>query len=372
MRLLIALLALLAVVPATAAAQEPTATTGAAESVGATTATLTGSAGPGASSYHFEYGTSTAYGLVTPAQQLPAADDPVAVKAAVGALTPSTTYHFRLVADGVAGADRSFKTTPAPTLPAITSLRAVDKSASSARLTARVDPGGAATTWHVEWGASAGFGNRTADQALPSGGAAVPISVALAGLPSYRRVYWRVVAVNAAGVKRSGRASFTTLRAPTALTLNRSPALASWGRSVTVYGRVRGAGVNGLAVALQQSSFPFDAGFHQVASTRSNRAGEFRFAPRPVFLATRFRAVATALVSPELATRVRSRVTIHRTDRRRRALRISGGVNPGLPAGTATLQRRTRAGAWKSVRLRALQTRDEVHSSYRFKVRREC
>jgi hypothetical protein len=382
MRLILVTLVVLAVLPASAVAQErvvgtaPVVSTGTAQAVGATTATLTGTVDPKGSArdYHFQYGTTTTYGLLTPAGTTGVALE--AVSAQLQGLTPSTTYHYRLVADGVEGLDGTF-TTAAPVSPAapqISQLRAVDKTATSARLTALVDPNRAATAYHVEWGPSTSFGNRTPDQALPAGNGGVPVSIALAGLPAHRRIYWRVVATNSAGVKFSAATSFTTARALTGVTLGGVPSVTAWSSTVTIAGRVRGAGVNGVRVALQQSAFPFSAGYVDVATARANRNGEFRFAPRPLFVATRFRAVtrlAPALVSQELGARVRARVGIRSTDRRRRSLRLRGAVNPGLPSGRALLQRLTRTGVWRTVARRALVLRDDVRSDYVFKVRRK-
>jgi hypothetical protein len=378
MRLILITFLALSLLPASAAAQEPAVTTGPADPVGQTTATLNGTVDPNgtARTWFFEYGTTTAYGLKTADESTGAGDEPVAVQAALQNLTASTTYHFRLVAGGVAGADRTFKTTAAPSNPAppaISALRATELTATSARLSAVVDPNRAATTWHVDWGTSTNFGNRTPDQTLPAGDAGVPVSIVLDGLPARRRIYWRVVASNAAGIKRSGRASFVTARAPSSVTLSVFPALTIWSRTVSISGRVLGAGVDGIVVALEQSAFPYGAGFHQVATARTNAGGEFRFAALPVFLATRFRAVpqiAPGLVSPELGTRVRSRVAIEAARRTRRSVRLRGHVNPGLPSGRATLQRRTRSGGWRAIARRALRPQDELRANYGFKVRR--
>src|SRR5918994_6878094 len=106
--------ALILLAPATAAAQgPPTVVTGTAQP-GTTTATLNGTIDPNltATSYHFEYGTTTEYGLDTPTQSAGSGDDPVPVQATVSGLTASTTYHYRLVAGDVRGADATFTTTP--------------------------------------------------------------------------------------------------------------------------------------------------------------------------------------------------------------------------------------------------------------------
>jgi hypothetical protein len=64
--------------------------------------------------YHFEYGTTTAYGSSTPDGDAGAGGAAVPVSAPATGLTPATTYHYRLVAtsaDGTAaGADMTFTT----------------------------------------------------------------------------------------------------------------------------------------------------------------------------------------------------------------------------------------------------------------------
>jgi hypothetical protein len=374
------LLILTALLPATAAAQDPVppvVVTGPAQSVGQTSATATGTVDPNgtATTYHFEYGTTTDYGLETTEQPAGAGDSEVAVQALVEKLTPATTYHYRLVARGVAGADRTFTTAaapPNPTPPGISRLAARDKTTSSVRLTARINPRGAATTYHVEWGTTTAFGNRTPDQTIPAG-PYVQISVTLDGLQPYTRIYWRVVAANAAGVARSGTANVTTPRALSGVTLNLFPAVATWSRTVSISGRVQGAGLGGLTVALEQTSFPFAAAYHQVATARVDAAGGFRFPALPVYLATRFRAVtrnAAPVTSPVLTSTVRPLVGVHASHRTRRSLRLVGGVHPGLPAGQATLQRRKPAGGWRPVKRAALQTANAVRSNYLFTVSR--
>ena len=99
----------------TALAAAPTAATGIARPVTATTATLTGTISPNgqATTYRFEYGTTTAYDSVTADQTT---TTHTSVSATVGNLTPGTTYHYRLMitspAGAKAGSDKTF-TTPA-------------------------------------------------------------------------------------------------------------------------------------------------------------------------------------------------------------------------------------------------------------------
>jgi hypothetical protein len=91
----------------------PTPTTGAATSVGETSATLNGSLGAGgARTAYFEYGTTTTYGVSTAPQNIGSSSGQSPLAATLGGLAPGTTYHFRLVAEnsgGVAyGDDRTF------------------------------------------------------------------------------------------------------------------------------------------------------------------------------------------------------------------------------------------------------------------------
>jgi hypothetical protein len=113
-------LALIAPASAPAASAKPAVTTGAAADVAIQTATLTGSVDPNAAAttYFFQFGTTSLYGAQTPTTSAGAGGSRVAVTAALTGLAPATTYHFRLVARNrnglVKGADRRFKTKPQP------------------------------------------------------------------------------------------------------------------------------------------------------------------------------------------------------------------------------------------------------------------
>jgi hypothetical protein len=103
-----------------AKAYSPTdVTTGSASGIGQTSATLTGLLNPAGATtkVHFEYGPTAAYGLRTADQLVGPATTPVSVAAAIGGLAPSSTVHFRIVAEtdfGLSpGADATFATLPA-------------------------------------------------------------------------------------------------------------------------------------------------------------------------------------------------------------------------------------------------------------------
>ncbi len=100
----------------------PAATTGPAGAVTEQSATLSGSVDANGipTSYHFEYGLTSAYGSTTPLADA-GSGGAVAATASLSGLTPATTYHFRIVATSAGGvtqgADRTF-TTASPPQPA--------------------------------------------------------------------------------------------------------------------------------------------------------------------------------------------------------------------------------------------------------------
>jgi hypothetical protein len=104
----------------------PEANTGLAAAIDATSTVLNGTVSPNGltTTYYFEYGTTTAYGLAT-ANRTTDAD--ASVSETVGGLSADTTYHYRLVATNSSGtsygSDRSFQTTQtAPIDPAPSSV----------------------------------------------------------------------------------------------------------------------------------------------------------------------------------------------------------------------------------------------------------
>jgi hypothetical protein len=108
---------------ATASASAPGVLTRPATAVGPSSAVLQGTVNPKdkPTAYAFEYGTTTAYGALSPGASAGKGKVDVAVSYPLAGLQPSTTYHFRLVASndsGTArGADVAFTTAPNPTSP---------------------------------------------------------------------------------------------------------------------------------------------------------------------------------------------------------------------------------------------------------------
>jgi hypothetical protein len=115
----------------------PGITTGATSGVAENSATVAGQITPNAraTTWHVEFGRTTAYGSRTPDQPLAAGLAPVAVTAALAGLPARTAIHYRLVAtnaDGTStGADATFTTS---TFPGVTIVKRTLKSSASGRV----------------------------------------------------------------------------------------------------------------------------------------------------------------------------------------------------------------------------------------------
>jgi hypothetical protein len=384
--LIIALLA--AAAPAAARAQDPVpitppvATTGAAESLTQTGATLTGTVdrnGDPATTYHFEYGTSAAYGLTTADTTVPAGTDPVTVKVPVTGLTRDTLYHYRLVATNSAGisrgADRSFRTLTGPRPPAVSRTAARDIASRDARLTSTVDPNGLETSVRFEFGRTTGYGSFSDRTSAGAGDRGVPISITIGSLRPYTRYHYRAVATNSAGTARSLDRSFVTPREPTGISIALTPSRVIWSGSLSVIGRVAGTSVGGTRLALERQDWPFSAGFSQIGDTRTASGdGSFRFDLPSIFVTTQYRVVTRTTHVVSSATRTASsavKVGARAQGAGPKRSRVLGTIWPRVPNGRVSLQKRSPRGHWSIVSRRAAQPLDANRSRYRFTVKRK-
>jgi hypothetical protein len=387
-RFLLILALLAAAVPAAARAQDPVpatppvATTGAAESLTQTGATLTGTIdrNGGATTYHFEYGTSAAYGLTTAETPVPdGGTDPVTVKVPITGLTRDTLYHYRLVATNPAGlsrgADRSFRSVPGPRPPAVTGTAARDVNSRGARLVTTADPNGLDTSVRFEYGRTTGYGSFTARTGAGAGDRGVAISIPLTGLRPNTRYHIRAAATNSAGTTRSLDRSFVTPREPTGVSIAVTPSRVIWSGSLSVIGRVAGTAVGGTKVALERRDWPFSASFSQLGDTRTASSdGTFRFDLPSVFVTTQYRVVTrtTKVISSAIRTASSAvKVGARSQSAGRKRSRVLGTIWPLVSKGRVSLQKRSPKGHWSIVRRRNATPLDANRSRYSFSVKRK-
>ena len=228
----------LATVATAATLAAPTAITGTVSAVGGTTATLNGTVNPAglATDWWFEYGATTSYGSKTGATAAGSGTVNVSVSRALTGLTPSTTYHYRLVAKSSGGTtngvDGLFTTASPPT---VVTGAASSVGPTSATVGGTLDPNGQSTTWWVEYGTSTSYGSKTAAQDAGSGTASKAVSTTISGLGAGKTYHFRLVAQSSAGTTNGLDASFVTAEPPVATT-SAAGSIAS--TSVKLNGRV--------------------------------------------------------------------------------------------------------------------------------------
>jgi hypothetical protein len=233
------------------------------ESVDTSSAQLQGGVYPNGTdtTYWWEYGTTTSYGQRTPAIDVGAGTAPVSVTDALSGLQPSTTYHYRLVAQNGDGTDYGYDftlttasgtsnssqqgsggsgtqstttqttttptttgTTPpgdtitapgtgtsssAPATPLVARLRVVSAGARTATLTAAVATGGSAASYSLQYGTTSALGRSLKGSLAAS---STRLSGTLRHLAPGRTYYVRAVIVNPAGSTATAVIRFRTSR----------------------------------------------------------------------------------------------------------------------------------------------------------------
>ena len=166
-------------------------------------------------SFRIEYGTSTAYGSSTPEGGAEVGEQSTdqAVATNLTGLEPGTLYHYRVSAqDGVegpqTGADGTFFTAPAA--PATGS----ELTTKKATLTGTIEPHGAATTYHFNYGPGISYGSSTPEVEAGSGNSEQSVSEHVSGLTPGTTYHVQVLATTN-GISSAGAdGTFTTPPAP--------------------------------------------------------------------------------------------------------------------------------------------------------------
>jgi uncharacterized protein YegP (UPF0339 family) len=241
--------------------------------------------------WQFQYGTTAAYGSVTP---LHTAHRARLVFSRVTGLAPATTYHFRLAAINGAGArtgpDRTFTTRPARSAaPRVTTLAAGRIATDAATLRGLVLPRGQHTTWRFEYGTSASYGSTTPDGAVDR---ARVVRFRAGSLTAGTTYHFRLVATNATGTTTGEDMTLVTTPAP-------APPVAttlSAGRVDAGQARLRGLVLPGGERATWRFEYGTTTGYgfatpmHETGRARIALAGVGRLTPGTTY---HFRLVAT-------------------------------------------------------------------------------
>jgi plastocyanin len=192
----------------------PVATTNPATFIASFSATLNALLNPHGlpTSFHFQYGTTSSYGLTT-APQNRSGNTFQAVGANVTGLTANTLYHFRVVASNGAGttmgSDRTFTTLTVTGPPVVITNAATNITTSSASINGSLDPHGLTTTVFFQYGTTTSYGSATAMQ-TQNGNTYRNITANIGGLTPHTTYHFRMVATNASGTRMGSDRIFTT------------------------------------------------------------------------------------------------------------------------------------------------------------------
>ena len=170
----------------------------------ATAATLNGTVDPNgyATTYYFEWGTSTSYGTATVPVTVAAGVGALPVTSALSGLAPGTTYHYQLVATNAQGTtyggDQTFTTMALP--PTVSTSAATAIGAVDATLNGEINPNGYTTSYYFEYGSDPSqLDSTTPTQSAGSGASAVDVAATIGGLSPPSDYFWELVATNSQG-----------------------------------------------------------------------------------------------------------------------------------------------------------------------------
>ncbi|MEI7898376.1 MAG: BACON domain-containing carbohydrate-binding protein [bacterium] len=194
-------------------ANVPVVSTNAATGITCTGATLNGSVNPNgyATNYHFEWGTTVAYGNSTTVVSAGAGSTSVPVTAPITGLTGGTTYHFRVVAVNAEGTTNGLDMTFVPCAAVVitTAASAITTTTATSGGNVTSDGGAAVTVRGVCWGTAANpttAGSHTTD----ASGLGVFTS-SLTGLLANTTYHVRAYATNTSGTSYGSDLIFITL-----------------------------------------------------------------------------------------------------------------------------------------------------------------
>ena len=192
----------------------PIVSTNPAAFIASFSATLKGSLNPNglSTTFHFQYGTTTSYGLTT-APQTQTGDTFRPVSGNINSLAARTTYHFRIVASNTAGttfgSDETVTTLPPIGFPIVTTEPATNVASFAATLNGLLDPHGLSTSVYFQYGTTTNYGRTTPIQSQ-TGNTYRNIAVNIGGLATNTTYHFRIVVANSVGTRFGSDRTFTT------------------------------------------------------------------------------------------------------------------------------------------------------------------
>jgi hypothetical protein len=321
----------------------PTVSTKAASSVTSTGAKLNGTVNPNgqATTYFFDYGTSTAYGSKTATASVAAGTRAVNVSATLTGLAPGI-YHFRLEAsnsiDTSYGSDLTFgKAGP----PAVQTGTAQGASTSGATLTGTVNPEGSSTNWYFQYGTSTGYGSQTPSKPAGSGTAMTGVSAVISKLIAGTTYHYRLVGTSHAGTTYGSDVAFTTV---SAVTIAASTVQLVYGSKATLSGAVS-TRQSGVTVSILSQPYG-SSSLNSIGTTTTGADGSWTYQVKPG-IQTTYEASTPDGISAPVAIGVRPAVSLRVITGGRFTSRVV--ASNSFAGKTVQLQRLLPGNRWQTV-----------------------
>ncbi|MFZ6013618.1 MAG: FG-GAP-like repeat-containing protein, partial [Bacteroidota bacterium] len=199
----------------------------------ATTVKIKGKMMPRAdtANYHFEYGTTPAFGSSTSIKQYTNV-----VEDTLTGLQSETKYYLRLVATNKNGS--TYFTSEFTTIslaPMVKIEQTVDVTENTATLHGQVNPNSLSTSFYFEYGPTPSLGMVTPTYLLSDTTEFLDVSASITGLQSRQTYYFRLVATNASA--SSATATETLFTASKPIITSYSPVTAPVGAEITIAGQ---------------------------------------------------------------------------------------------------------------------------------------
>jgi hypothetical protein len=334
-------------------AHAPTIETSSFADVGDSSATVTAAieANGLASTWYVRYGTSGAFGLVSPTRALGSSTGPVTVSMPLRRLVAHTSYYVQVVATNAAGTSFggqiAFATTGSPSITA-QSIR--DLTPTSVTLVGALIPDGHATRWYFQYGTSLAYGANTTVGSAGSGMGEVDVARGIANLSANTPYYFRLVAVSADGTVVGADVPFET----PGPSLGSSSSVLNFGTSATLSGNVpSGAANENVAIYGEPGTAP---SFVELATVLTGTGGNWAYVVQPG-IGTTYKVIWHDESSPSLSIAVSPSVTLREPSRGRFVTHVAAASS--LTGRVVRLQR-LEHGLWRTVAARQLNRDSSV------------
>jgi hypothetical protein len=252
--------------------------------------------------------------------------------------------------------------------PTVTTDPATDITPIGATLHGTVDPRGIASSAYFQYGATKGYGKKTAVQSAGVSPGAVPLSAGITSLKSSTTYHFRIVAENKDGKVNGPDRTFKTAAPTTTPVFTPNPV--PYGDPVAVSGNIVGSGAAGADVSLFGRAFPYTDPLTQFGNTVvADANGNYLFILSSALSSAQFEvraktsppftsSIQQLQVSSKIGLSLRNKV------RKGRKLRFHGFVAPAQDGIAVEIQKRKRDGSFGVFARTNLRHRNDGRSSY--------